>query len=68
MTRRRPAAGWVMLPMLALLAGCVSTAPAATAPAATETTATAHTILTWCGLTLTHITPEWWWGLTERKP
>lgn len=31
-------------------------------------TATAHAALTWCGLTLTHITPEWWWGLTERKP
>ena len=31
-------------------------------------TSTAHTVLTWCGLTLTHITPEWWWGLTERNP
>lgn len=31
-------------------------------------TATACAILTWCGLTLTHITPEWWWGLHERKP
>lgn len=35
MTRRRPAAGWVVLPVLALLAGCVGTAPA-TAPVATE--------------------------------
>lgn len=37
MTRRAPAAGWVVLPVLALLAGCVGTAPAsapeATAPA-----------------------------------
>ena len=39
---RRPATGWVLLPVLALLAGCVSTVPA-TAPAATETTATAPT-------------------------
>ena len=31
-------------------------------------TATARAALTWCGLTLTHITPEWWWGLHERKP
>lgn len=30
-------------------------------------TATARAALTWCGLTLTHITPAWWWGLTERK-
>lgn len=35
MTRRTPAAGWVLLPVLLLLGGCVGTAPAA-APAATE--------------------------------
>lgn len=29
-------------------------------------TATARATLTWCGITLTHITPEWWWGI-ERK-
>lgn len=40
MTRRTPAAGWVLLPALALLAGCVSTAPAS-APEATETPAPA---------------------------
>lgn len=34
MTRRTPAAGWVLLPALALLAGCVGTAPAS-APAVT---------------------------------
>lgn len=33
MSRRRPATGWVLLPVLALLAGCVGTAPV---PAATE--------------------------------
>ena len=35
MTRRTPAAGWVILPALALLAGCLGTAPvpAETAPA-----------------------------------
>lgn len=35
MTRRTPAAGWVLLPVLLLLGGCVGTAPApeATAPA-----------------------------------
>lgn len=37
------------------------------AGAALLITATARAVLTWCGLTLTHITPEWWWGLTERK-
>lgn len=43
---RRPAAGWVMLPMLALLGGCVGTAPApadtepAPAPASVEVGAT----------------------------
>lgn len=25
-------------------------------------------VLAWCGLTFTHLTAEWWWGLTERKP
>lgn len=45
MTRRRPATGWVVLPVLALLAGCVSTAPASapateSAPASAEVGAT----------------------------
>lgn len=35
MTRRTPAAGWVLLPALLLLGGCVGTAPAS-APAVTE--------------------------------
>ncbi|WP_237196887.1 hypothetical protein [Rothia nasimurium] len=35
MTRRNPAAGWVILPVLLLLGGCVGTAPAS-APAVTE--------------------------------
>lgn len=44
MTRRLPATGWVMLPVLALLAGCVSTAPAsAPAPASAEVGATPAT-------------------------
>lgn len=30
--------------------------------------ATARAVLTWCGLSFAHLTPEWWWGLTERKP
>lgn len=38
MTRRLPATGWVLLPVLALLAGCVGTAPASVpdAPASVE--------------------------------
>lgn len=40
---RRPATGWVLLPALALLGGCVSTVPA-TAPAATETAPTTHQV------------------------
>lgn len=36
MTRRAPATGWVLLPALLLLGGCVGTAPAS-APAAPET-------------------------------
>lgn len=45
MTRRRPAAGWVLLPVLALLGGCVGTAPASapateSAPASVEVGAT----------------------------
>ena len=45
MTRRRPAAGWVLLPVLALLAGCVSTVPASApaAPASVEVGATPAT-------------------------
>lgn len=43
MTRRRPATGWVFLPVLALLAGCVSTVPA-TAPDTTETAPTTHQV------------------------
>lgn len=39
MTRRRPAAGWVLLPVLALLGGCVGTAPAS-APATESAPAT----------------------------
>ncbi|WP_237223543.1 hypothetical protein [Rothia nasimurium] len=35
MTRRAPAVGWVILPALLLLGGCVGTAPAS-APAVTE--------------------------------
>lgn len=31
-------------------------------------TATARAALTWCGLTLTHITPEWWWGIERKTP
>lgn len=41
MTRRRPAAGWVLLPVLALLGGCVGTAPA---PADTEPAPTTHQV------------------------
>ena len=56
---------------LAVLAWATLTAAALAmtvlmAGAALLITATAHTVLTWCGLTLTHITPEWWWG-TETK-
>lgn len=40
MTRRNPAAGWVLLPALLLLGGFVGTAPAA-APAVTDTPAPA---------------------------
>lgn len=40
MTRRAPAAGWVILPALLLLGGCVGTAPAS-APAVTDTPAPA---------------------------
>lgn len=38
---RRPATGWVLLPALALLAGCVGTAPA---PADTEPAPTTHQV------------------------
>ena len=37
MTRRRPAAGWVLLPVLLLLGGCLGTAPA---PVAAESAPT----------------------------
>lgn len=40
MTRRTPAAGWVLLPALLLLGGCVGAAPAS-APAVIETPAPA---------------------------
>lgn len=43
MTRRTPAAGWVILPVLLLLGGCVGTAPAS-APAVTETPAPAPVV------------------------
>lgn len=38
---RHPAAGWALLPVLALLAGCVGTAPV---PAATEPAPTTHQV------------------------
>ena len=53
---------WATLTAAALAIACLGAA------VTLAIIATARAILTWCGLTLTHITPEWWWGLTERKP
>lgn len=53
---------WATLTAAALALACVGAA------VTLAITATARAALAWCGITLTHITPEWWWGLTERKP
>lgn len=53
---------WATLTAAALAIACLGAA------VTLAITATARAVLTWCGLSFTHITPEWWWGLTERKP
>lgn len=59
MTRRRPATGWVLLPVLALLAGCVGTAPA---PADTEPAPTPSQV----GATPAQPSPKYHY--TSREP
>lgn len=53
---------WATLTAAALAIACLGAA------VTLAIIAPARAVLTWCGLTLTHITPAWWWGLTERKP
>lgn len=53
---------WATLTAAALALACLGAA------VTLAIIAPARVILTWCGLSFTHLTLEWWWGLTERKP
>lgn len=53
---------WATLTAAALALACLGAA------VTLAIIAPARAILAWCGLSFAHLTAEWWWGLTERKP